>query len=65
MRDRRIALAGLAALLIVVAARHPSADIRVLTHNPDDRTPHQVSAAVDVGVMAFSILVTWTAKRFI
>jgi len=65
MRNRQVGLAIGAALLLAVAVRHPSADIRVLTHDATDRTPHQVSAAVDLGVMAFSILVTWTAKRFV
>ncbi len=64
MRNRRVVLAVGAALLLAVAVRHPSADIRVLTHEASDPTPHQVSAAVDLGVMAFSILVTWTAKKF-
>lgn len=65
MRNRRIALAAMAALLLLVGLRHPSADIRILSHDKGDSTPHQVSAAVDVGIMAVSILVTWTAKRFV
>ncbi|OYY71707.1 hypothetical protein [Sphingomonas sp. 28-63-12] len=65
MRNRRIVLAGCAALLAITALRHPSADIRIMTHDATDRAPQQVSAAVDVGIMAFSLLVTWTAKRLI
>ncbi|MBY0305017.1 MAG: hypothetical protein B7Y43_10540 [Sphingomonas sp. 28-62-20] len=65
MRNRRIALAGFVALLAIVSLRHPSADIRIMTHEAGDRAPQQVSAAVDIGVMAVSLLVTWTAKRFI
>ncbi len=64
MRNRRIAVALGAVLLLATTLRHPTADIRVLTHDSADPTPHQVSAAVDLGVMAFSILVTWTTKRF-
>jgi len=48
-----------------VAARDPSADIRVLTHDAGDASPHRVQAAVDLGVMAFTILVTWTGNRLI
>lgn len=65
MRNRRIALAALVALLLVIGLRHPSADIRILNHDRSDTTPHQVSAAVDIGIMAISVLVTWTAKRFV
>lgn len=65
MRNRRIALAVLVGLVLIAGLRHPSADIRILNHDRGDRTPQQVSAAVDIGIMAFSILVTWTAKRFV
>lgn len=63
MRNRRVVLAGCALLLAVVAVRHPSADIRIITHDIADPTPHQMRAAVDVGLMAFSVLVTWTSNR--
>lgn len=64
MRQRRGAIAVIALLLLAaISWRHPSADIRVITHQWDDPAPHRVSAAVDLGVMAFSLLVTWTGKR--
>ncbi|WNO54354.1 hypothetical protein [Stakelama saccharophila] len=65
MRHRRAIGFGIiaAALLAVGIADHPSADIRILTHDHGDRAPHRVSAAVDLGVAAFSVLVTWTGSR--
>lgn len=65
MRMRRSAIAVIALLLLAVTAvRHPSADIRVITHQVGDPAPRQVTAAIDLGVMAFSLLITWTGKRF-
>ena len=59
MRDRRITgLVLVAALLLVAAVRHPSADIRILTHDSGDRSPAKVQAAIDLGVFAVSVLVT-------
>ena len=55
-------LAG-AAVLLALAARHPSADIRILTHAADDRAPHRIQAALDLGVVAVSLLVTWTGRH--
>ncbi len=63
MRDRRPGLILAAAVLLIIAARHPSADIRILTHDQTDRAPHRVQAAFDLGLVAISVLVTWTAKR--
>ncbi len=65
MDRRRLVLAGSGLLLLAMVARHPSADIRVLTHDAADRSPHEVRAAVDIGVMAITVLVTWTSKRLI
>ena len=63
MTDRRkLAIAALAALAIV-AMRHPSPDIRLLTHDIGDPRPHRVQAAIDLGLVGVSILYTWTARR--
>lgn len=64
MRNRRVVLAGCALLLVAVSVRHPSADIRVITHEVGDPTPREVRAAFDIGLVAISVLVTWTSKRF-
>jgi hypothetical protein len=51
------------ALLTVTAVRHPTADIRVFTHDAADPAPHRMQAAVDLGLVGFSVLYTWTVKR--
>ena len=63
MRNRRIMLGIVAALALVVAVRHPSADIRILTHDAADPMPHRIKAALDLGVVGISVLVTWTGKH--
>jgi hypothetical protein len=61
MRERRLTVAVIAALLLVLAWRHPTANIEILTHDHDDLTPHHVQAALDTGLGAVSVLVTWTS----
>ncbi|WP_260599769.1 hypothetical protein [Sphingomonas endolithica] len=62
MRERRIGFCIAIALMLLVAVRHPSADIRILTHDSADRAPARVQAAVDLGIVAVSVLVTWTRR---
>ena len=47
----------------ILMLRHPHADIRVQTEDRSDPAPHRVQAAVDIGVVALDVLVTWTAHR--
>ncbi len=54
-----------AALLAVAALRHPEANIRIITHDVGDLSPARVQAAVDLGVGAVSLLVTWSRGRTI
>ena len=62
MRDRRkLAVAGIA-LASLLALRHPTPDIRLLTHDIGDPRPHRVQAAIDLGLVGVSILYTWTAQ---
>ncbi len=63
MRNRRIMIGIATALALVAAIRHPSADIRILTHDAGDTAPHEIKAALDLGVVAVSVLVTWTGKH--
>lgn len=63
MRDHRKLIVAGAAALALLAVNHPSADIRILTHDAGDPVPRQVKAAVDLGLMAVSVLVTWTGQR--
>jgi uncharacterized protein (UPF0261 family) len=63
---RRIALAGgAAALLAVTALPHPTANIHIITHDVADKAPRKIQAAIDLGILAVSVLYTWTAKRAI
>lgn len=50
-------------LAVAAAARHPTADIEILTHQVGDPAPHRVQAAVDLGIVAVNFLLTWTAGR--
>jgi hypothetical protein len=62
-RKGRIVLAGAAALaLFALVSPHNRADIRILTHDKSDLSPHKLQAAIDLGLVAISVLVTWTAK---
>lgn len=63
MSSRRVMMGCGAAVLLLLAARHPSADITILTHDAGDPAPHRVKAAVDLGLLGFSVLVTWTGKH--
>ncbi len=63
LRNRRIGLAAAALLLVMLAVRHPSADINILTHDRADTAPHRIQAAVDLGLIGVSILYTWTTER--
>ncbi|MCW3845895.1 hypothetical protein OF829_01485 [Sphingomonas sp. LB-2] len=59
----RIAVAGLTALaLLALWSPHNRADIRILTHEQGDRNPHEMRAAIDIGLVAISVLITWTQK---
>jgi hypothetical protein len=62
VRNRRLGLGLVAAALLIAAARHPSASINILTHDQSDRAPHRVQAALDTGLFAISLLITWTTK---
>ena len=62
MRERRFGLLVAVVLLASMAVRHPSADIRILTHDTADAAPMRIQAAVDLGVVAVSVLVTWTRR---
>ena len=63
MRDRGLIVGATALALLCLAARHPTADIRVLTHDAADPSPHRMQAAVDLGLVGVSVLYTWTVKR--
>ena len=62
MRDRRKTLVAAGIVLAIVAARHPTADIRVVTHDIGDPTPHRLQAAIDLGLVGVSFVYTWTKR---
>lgn len=47
----------------VLAARHPTANISLVTHDIGDPTPHRLQAAVDLGLVGVSVLYTWTSRQ--
>lgn len=64
LNKRRIVLAtGAAALLATAATVHPTAEFEILTHEITDKTPRKFQAAVDTGVLAVSVLYTWTERN--
>jgi type II secretory pathway component PulM len=63
VRERRILMAMTALALLALAYRHPTADIRLITHDLTDRSPRRVQAAIDLGVFGVSFLYTWTVRR--
>ncbi len=63
MRNRKAILAVAALGLAVVAVRHPTANIRLITHDAADPSPRQMQAAVDLGFVGVSVLYTWTVNR--
>jgi len=60
---RRIVVAAIAAVALFAAVSpHNRADIRLLMHDKADLSPHRMQAAIDLGLFAVSVLVTWTSK---
>ncbi|WP_203308655.1 MULTISPECIES: hypothetical protein [Sphingomonas] len=62
MSDRRKIAIGVGVAIAILAVRHPTADIRVITHDMADPTPHRMQAAIDFGLVGVSILYTWTQR---
>ncbi|KQM63315.1 hypothetical protein ASE75_12680 [Sphingomonas sp. Leaf17] len=60
---RRLMAAAMLLAVIALAARHPTADIRLLTHEATDPSPHRLQAAFDFGVVGISIVYTWTVRQ--
>lgn len=63
MRRGRTILVAAGLLAVVAVARHPSADIEILTHQAGDPAPHRIQAALDLGIVAVKFVLTWTAGR--
>ncbi|MES3154148.1 hypothetical protein [Sphingomonas faeni] len=63
MRKHRGILVVAAFALMLLAVRHPTADIRLITHDARDPAPHRMQAVVDLGLIGVSVLYTWTVER--
>ncbi len=63
MDRRRITIVAILVAAIAMAQRHPTADIRLITHDLTDRSPRRVQAAFDLGAFGVSFLYTWTVRR--
>jgi len=62
-RRARIVIAAIAAFaLFAVISPGKRAEIRILTHEKGDLSPHRMQAAIDIGLFAISVLYTWTDK---
>lgn len=63
-RDGRRFMASVAVLAVLtLAIRHPTADVRLLTHEATDPSPHRLQAAFDFGLVGVSIVYTWTVRQ--
>ena len=63
-RENRRAVALMAGVgLVILAAKQPTADVRLLTHDRGDPAPRVVKFAADLGVVGVSVLYTWTVNR--
>lgn len=62
MRQRQVIFMCGLLMLAVMLVRHPTANIHIITHDIADPAPRKIEAAVDMGVFALSLLVTWTAR---
>ena len=64
MERRKISLAvAAAALLVAGAIARPHANLELQLHDVADHAPNRAQAALDVGVVAISVLVTWTGGQ--
>jgi hypothetical protein len=64
MERRRIGLAlAIGVLLLTGAVTRPHANLELQMQDAADRAPHRMQAAVDLGVMAISVTVTWTSRH--
>lgn len=61
-RNRTIVILAAAALLLLSLASERRADIAIAMQRPGDAAPQKVEAVVDLGLIAVSVLVTWSRR---
>lgn len=60
---RLLLIVGAIALVMAIARpQRPHADVEIRTHRAGDTAPQQVHAAIDLGILAVSVLVTWSRQ---
>lgn len=60
---RKTGLIAGGVLLVALAWQTPTASLEIQMHDVADVAPKKVEAALDLGIAAFSLLITWTASR--
>ncbi|HXH15503.1 MAG TPA: hypothetical protein VNJ10_05170 [Sphingomonas sp.] len=63
MRDRKILLAAAGLAVMALTVSHPTVDLRLITHDSRDPSPHRMQAAINFGLVGVSVLYTWTVDR--
>ena len=61
-RNRIVLAFGAAALLLIALAPDRRADIAIAMQRQGDASPQRVEAALDLGLVAISVLVTWSRR---
>lgn len=59
---RKVGLIAGGALVIALAWQTPTASLEIQTHDVTDVAPKKMEAALDLGIAAFSLLITWTQR---
>lgn len=60
---RKVGLIAGGALVVALAWQTPTASLKIQMHDVTDVAPKKVEAAIDLGIAAVSLLITWTASR--
>jgi hypothetical protein len=59
---RKVGLIAGGALVVALAWQTPTASLEIQTHDVTDVAPKKMEAALDLGIAAFSLLITWTQR---
>lgn len=59
---RKVGLIAGGALVVALAWQTPTASLEIQTHDVTDVAPKRMEAALDLGIAAFSLLITWTQR---
>lgn len=61
-RNRILVVLAVAALLLVSLGSDLRANFALSMQRPGDPSPQRIEAALDLGLIAFSVLVTWSKR---